>query len=144
VPLVARRPDLDGDLLRIDVGLLEIVMAPVLEDDVDVAALEALPRDLLLEVLLLDRVAELGLEEIPDHRGICLVADPRVDRDVDRSLRAAGPAAGRSAASGALARRSRRRGRRSASATAACAEDDRGDGDRHTQSSQLAVSLHHR
>jgi len=65
-PLVAGRPDVDRDLLFVDVGLLQLVVAPVLEDDIDVAALEALPRDLFLEVLLLDRVAELGLQEVPD------------------------------------------------------------------------------
>jgi len=40
-------------------------MAPVLEDDVDVAAREALPRDLFLEVLVGDLVAQLVLEDQP-------------------------------------------------------------------------------
>src|SRR6478752_1177021 len=63
--------------------LLEVGVAPVLQDHVDLAGAEALPGDVLLEVLVLDRAAELGLHQRADHVGVCLVADPRVDRDAD-------------------------------------------------------------
>ena len=62
-------------------------MAPVLDDGIDLAGLEAFPADLLGQVLVLDLEAELVLEQIADDAGIGFVADPRVDRDVDVSPR---------------------------------------------------------
>ena len=46
----------------------EIVVAPVLQDDVDLAGAEALPGDLLLEVLLRHLAAELVLGDVARRR----------------------------------------------------------------------------
>ena len=73
-------------------GKGQILMAPVLEDRVDLARREALPRRLLVDVLLDDGAAQLVLEDVADDRGVGLVAHPRIDRDVDG---AAGRHAGR-------------------------------------------------
>src|SRR5205814_10225852 len=54
---------------------------------VDIAAIETLPGDLLLEVLLLDVVAKLRLHQVADDGCVSFVPHPRVDRDVDRPLR---------------------------------------------------------
>src|SRR5262245_142736 len=82
-PLVAGLADLDGYVLLLDVLLLEVVVAPVLQDHVDRAGREALPGHLLGEVLQLHRAAELGLEDVGHDRCVGLIADPGVDRDVD-------------------------------------------------------------
>ena len=58
-------------------------MAPVLDHDVDLAGAEALPRHLLVEVLVVDGAAELFGRDLPDHVSVGLVADPRVDRHVE-------------------------------------------------------------
>jgi hypothetical protein len=81
--LVAGLAAVDGDLLLLDVGLGQLRVAPVLQDHVDRAGAEALPGDLLGQVLLGHGAAELVLREVADDRGVGLVADPRVDREVD-------------------------------------------------------------
>ena len=65
-------------------------VAPVLDDHVDLAGAEALPGDVLLEVLVVDRAAELLLRDRADHVGAGFVADPRVDRHVELAAVAAG------------------------------------------------------
>ena len=44
--------------------LLEVGVAPVLDHDVDLAGAEALPGDVLLQLLVVDRAAELGLHDV--------------------------------------------------------------------------------
>src|SRR5690606_25721722 len=68
----------------------EVRVAPVLDDDVDVAGLEALPGELLLDLRHLDGVAELVLQQVGHHVGARLVPDPRVDRDLHRAGRGGG------------------------------------------------------
>ena len=63
--------------------LLQVGVTPVLEHDVDVTGAEALPGDVLLELLVVDLAAELLSATWPDDVGVGLVADPRVDRDVE-------------------------------------------------------------
>src|SRR3712207_9296634 len=61
-----------------------------LDDDVDLAGAEALPGDVLLEVLVVDRAAELLLGHDAHHVGAGLVAHPRVDGHVDLAALTAG------------------------------------------------------
>ena len=49
IPVTPFGPGVRGELLVGDVRLLEVGVAPVLEDDVDLAGVEALPGDLLGE-----------------------------------------------------------------------------------------------
>ena len=60
-------------------------MAPVLEDDVDLARLEALPGDLLGQGARLDLVAHL-LEQALGDGDVGCRADPLVDRHLDGAL----------------------------------------------------------
>src|SRR4051794_10210841 len=94
-----------GDLLVRDVRLLEIRVAPVLEDDVDLAGIEALPGDLLGEGVRLDLVAHL-LEQALDHGDIRLGADPLVDHQLDGALIAGARAGRRGRGRAAAGRRS--------------------------------------
>ena len=85
MPIVAGRAEVLGAAVT-RVGeelLLQVGVAPVLEHDVDLAGAEALPGDVLLEVLVVDLAAELLLGDVADDVGVRLVADPRVDRDVE-------------------------------------------------------------
>ena len=82
----AVRAGILGDLLLVDVVLLEVRVAPVLEDDVDLTGVEALPGDLLGEVGRLDRVAELFWSRYCDDGDVRLGADPLVDGDLDGAL----------------------------------------------------------
>ena len=50
MPLLPVEPALGGDLLLVDVLLLQVVVAPVLQDRVDLPGGEALPGDLLVDV----------------------------------------------------------------------------------------------
>ena len=62
--------------------LLQVRVAPVLDDHVHLAGAEALPGDVLLELLVGDRAADRLGDRAHDVRAR-LVADPRVDRHVD-------------------------------------------------------------
>ena len=127
-PLVAGRTGILGDLLLVDVLLDQVGVTPVLQDRVDIAGLEALPGDLLLDVLLLDGAAELVLEDVGDDRGVGLVADPRVDRELDRATRRG---AGRSTtARGRGARAAGARGRARSGPRARRQDEDERRGDR--------------
>ena len=70
--------------------LLEVGVSPVLDDDVDLAGAEALPGDVLLELLVVDGAAELLLGDDADDVGTGLVADPRVDGHVEVAALTAG------------------------------------------------------
>ena len=75
--------------LALEELLLQVGVAPVLDDDVDLAGAEALPGDVLLEVLVLDRAAQLVLRDRADDVGAGLVAHPRVDGHVEVAALAA-------------------------------------------------------
>ena len=100
-------------------------MAPVLEDDVDLARVEALPGDLLGERVGLDLVAHL-LEQALGDGDVRLGADPLVDHHLDVAL-VAGARAGRGrggrARAGRGGARGRGRGRRAGSAALAGAAE---------------------
>ena len=74
--------------------LLEVGVAPVLDDDVDLAGAEALPGDVLLELLVVDGAAELLLGDRAHDVGARLVADPGVDGHVQVAALAPGLARG--------------------------------------------------
>src|SRR4051812_9139713 len=103
-PLVAVRAGVHRGLVALHVLLHEVGVTPVLDDHVDLAAAEALPGDLLLEVLVGHLAAELRLGEVADDVRGRLVAHPRVDGHVEvataaaagglRGLDVAAPAAG--------------------------------------------------
>ena len=77
--------------LALEELLLQVGVAPVLDDDVDLAGAEALPGDVLLEVLVVDRAARAASwATVPDDVGAGLVADPRVDGHVELAALAAG------------------------------------------------------
>src|SRR6266545_1413523 len=81
---VAGQAGVLGDLLLGDVLLHQVLVAPVLHDSVDRAGTEALPGDLLGEVLLDHLAAEVLLGDVGDHGRVGLVTDPGVDGQVDR------------------------------------------------------------
>ena len=93
IPLTPFGPASTASFSSRDVLLLELGMAPVLEDDVDLAGLEALPGDLLGEGARLDLVAHL-LEQALGDRDVGRGADPLVDHHLDGAL-VAGALAGR-------------------------------------------------
>ncbi len=84
-PDVALRAEVLGAAVTL-VGeelLLQVGVTPVLDHDVDLAGAEALPGDVLLQVLVVDRAAQLVLGDGADDVGAGLVADPRVDGHVE-------------------------------------------------------------
>ena len=66
IPVTPFGPDVHGQLLVGDVLLLEVGVAPVLEDDVHLAGREALPGDLLGEGVRVDLVAHLLEQALGD------------------------------------------------------------------------------
>ena len=96
LPLLPVGPDLDGDLLLVDVLLLQVLVAPVLQD-------RRRPRRCRSPAT---RPARSGSSSPPcsracfsssvaDDRGVGLVADPRVDGEVERPAGARRRAAAR-------------------------------------------------
>ena len=87
IPVTPFGPASVASFVSVMYVLLEIGVAPVLEDDVDLAGVEALPGDLLGERARLDLVAHL-LEQALGDRDVGLGADPLVDHHLDGALAA--------------------------------------------------------
>ena len=69
------------DFWSVDVLLDQVLVTPVLDHRVDGAVGHALPADLLLDLRIGHRAAQLLLGDLADHVGVRHVAGPRVDRD---------------------------------------------------------------